>query len=73
MELMQSTNETKKDIDQEVINNRTKAIAKIATLAKDWDKKMYCAGDFKLDALLRSQLKLPEKEVGKAPFEDIEL
>lgn len=57
----------------EVSEKRYQALLKVTELSQQQRDNEYTAFDFMLDRLLRERLKLPRKEVGKAPYDFIEL
>ncbi len=57
----------------EVIEKRQKVLLKIIEMFDKQDDNDYTGFDFIVDRLLRETLGLPKKEVGKAPYDFIEL
>ena len=57
----------------EIQKKRRIAIEQLLELSEGWDKVFYSSSDFIIDRLLRKQKKIPDKELGKEPFEYIEL
>ncbi len=55
----------------EVENRRKLAIAKLSMVSDHWGKS-YVIADYTLDKTLREILGLPEKSLGKPPYEWIE-
>ena len=55
----------------EVENRRKLAIAKLSMVSEHWGKS-YVIADYKLDKTLREILVLPEKSLGKPPYEWVE-
>ncbi len=52
--------------------NRKQALLTLIEQANKWDKQCYELNDFCLDKCLREILKLPEKSLGKPPYEWLE-
>ncbi len=55
----------------EVEHRRKLAIAKLSMVSEHWEKS-YILADYGLDKVLREILGLPEKSLGKPPYEWIE-
>ena len=55
----------------EVENRRKLAIAKLSMVSEHWGKS-YLLADYALDKTLREILGLPEKSLGKPPYEWVE-
>ena len=55
----------------EVENRRKLAIAKLSMVSEHWGKS-YVIADYALDKTLREILGLPEKSLGKPPYEWVE-
>ncbi len=55
----------------EVENRRKLAIAKLSMVSRHWGKS-YILADYTLDKTLREILGLPEKSLGKPPYEWVE-
>ena len=55
----------------EVENRRKLAIAKLSIVSEHWGKS-YVISDYALDKTLREILGLPEKSLGKPPYEWVE-
>ncbi len=55
----------------EVENRRKLAIAKLSIVNQHWGES-YVIADYRLDKVLREILGLPEKSLGKPPYEWIE-
>ena len=48
---------------------RFNAIIELYELAQNWDENNYCVKDFLLDEYLRRLQNLPDKQLGKPPYE----
>ncbi len=48
--------------------NRLNAVLTLYEMALTWDKEQYTEADFLLDKYLREVHNLPEKDIGKAPY-----
>lgn len=54
---------------EEIRKRRCKAAIELLKICQTVEKEDYTALDFMLDRLLRMELNLPEKDLGKPPYE----
>lgn len=61
------------NVKNEVYLERIKALDRLIDLSNNWNKDEYTEGDFMLANLLRRLLNKPMKEIGKPPYDNLEL